>query len=77
MVSPVLKTPAELEAGNLLYLDMVDQTHILVDEGGMLRRFLEALGAHLAAQGARRVRKGGGYYWELAPSFRWGDRIEL
>jgi hypothetical protein len=75
-VSPVLKTPAELEAGSLLYLDMVDQARILVDEGGTLRRFLDALGARLAAQGARRVRKGGGYYWELAPGFRWGDRIE-
>ncbi len=77
IVSPVLKTPAELEAGSLLYLDMVDQARILVDEGGLLRKFLHALGARLAAAGAQRVRKGGGYYWVLAPNFRWGDRIEL
>lgn len=77
IVSPVLKTPAELEAGSLLYLDMVDQARILVDEGGLLRKFLDALGARLAAAGAKRVPKGGGYYWVLAPNFRWGDRIEL
>jgi predicted nucleotidyltransferase len=76
-LSPVLKTPAELAAGSLLYLDMVDQARILVDDGGMLRRFLDDLGARLAAAGARRVRKGSGYYWDLAPDYRWGDRIEL
>ena len=76
-LSPVLKTPAELAAGSLLYLDMVDQARILFDDRGLLRRTLDDLGQRLAAMGARRVRKGGGYYWELAPSFRWGDRIEL
>jgi len=77
IVSPVLKTPAELAAGSLLYLDMVDEARILVDEDGLLRHFLDALGARLAAAGAQRVRKAGGYYWVLAPNFRWGDRIEL
>jgi hypothetical protein len=72
-----LKTPAELAAGSLLYLDMVDQARVLLDEGALLRQFLDALGARLAASGARRVRKGGSYYWELAPNYRWGDRIEL
>ena len=76
-LSPVLKTPAELAAGSLLYLDMVDQARILFDDRGLLRRTLDDLGQRLAAMGARRVRKGGGYYWELAPAFRWGDRIEL
>ncbi len=76
-LSPVLKTPAELAAGSLLYLDMVDQARILVDDGGLLRQFLDGLGARLAAAGAKRVRKGGGYYWVLAPNYRWGDRIEL
>ncbi len=77
IVSPVLKTPTELEAGSLLFLDMVDEARILVDEDGHLRKFLDALGARLAAAGAQRVRKAGGYYWVLAPNFRWGDRIEL
>ena len=77
IVSPVLKTPAELEAGSLLYLDMVDQARLLVDKGGLLRAFLDRLGARLAATGAKRVHKGGGHYWVLAPDFRWGDRIEL
>ena len=77
IVSPVLKTPAELAAGSLLYLDMINEARILVDEDGALRKFLDAPGERLAASGARRVRKGGGYYWDLAPNFRWGDRIEI
>lgn len=77
IVSPVLKTPAELAAGSLLYLDIINEARILVDEDGALRKFLDALGERLAASGARRVRKGGGYYWDLAPNFRWGDRIEI
>lgn len=76
-LSPVLKSPAELAAGSLLYLDMVDEARILVDEGALLRRTLDDLGRRLAAMGARRVRKGGGHYWELVPGYRWGDRIEL
>ena len=40
-------------------------------------RAVSVAASDLAAMGARRVRKGGGYYWELAPAFRWGDRIEL
>ncbi len=76
-LSPVVKSPAELAGGSLLYLDMVDEARILVDDGGLLRRYLDDLGRRLAAMGARRVRKGGGYYWELVPGYRWGDRIEL
>lgn len=76
-LSPVVKSPAELSAGSLLYLDMVDEARILIDEGAVLRRYLDELGRRLAARGSRRVRKGGGYYWELVPGYRWGDRIEL
>jgi hypothetical protein len=76
-LSPILKTPDELAQGSLLDLDMIDEARILVDEDGLLRRHLDALAAKLKAMGARRVRKGGGYYWELKPDYRWGKRITL
>jgi hypothetical protein len=76
-LSPVFKTPAELAAGSLLFLDMVDEARILHDPHGTLRAFLDGLRERLRAMGARRVPKGGGYYWELKPDYRWGDRIEL
>lgn len=77
IVIPTLKTPEELRAGSLLYLDMTDQARILYDRRGLLRAYLDGLAARLRAMGARRVPFGGSYYWELKPDFRWGDRIEL
>jgi len=74
---PTLKTPDELRAGSPLYLDMTDQARILYDRGELLRGYLDDLARRLQILGARRVPFGGGYYWELKPDFRWGDRIEL
>ena len=77
IVMPVIKTPEELRAGSMLHLDMTDQARILFDRDNLLRDYLGDLGRRLTAMGARRVPFGGGYYWELKPDFRWGDRIEL
>ncbi len=76
-LSPVFKTPAELHQGSFLFLDMTDQARILYDPQGLLRGYLDELSKRLAAMGARRVYKGGSYYWELKPDYQWGDRIEL
>lgn len=76
-LSPILKTPQELALGSLPDLDMIDQARIMIDEGGLLRTHLDAVAARLKAMGARRVYRGGGYYWELKPDYRWGERITL
>jgi predicted nucleotidyltransferase len=76
-LSPVLKTPQELDRGSLLDLDMIDEARILLDPDQVLRRHLQALSARLATLGARKVERGGGYYWELKPDYRWGERITL
>lgn len=76
-LSPIFKTPEELQRGGFLFLDMTDQARILVDERYVLTDYLAALARRLQAQGARRIAKGGGYYWKLKPDFQWGDRIEL
>lgn len=76
-VSPILKTPEELAQGSLLDLDVIAQARILIDKDGMFQRHLHALAARLRDMGARKVRKGGSYYWELKPDHRWRDRITL
>jgi len=76
-LSPIFKTPEELSRGSFLFLDMTDQAKILYDPQGLLSAYLADLGERLARQGARRIAKGGAYYWKLKPDFRWGDRIEL
>lgn len=76
-LSPVIKTPAELWQGSFLHLDLTDQARILYDPRNVLRGYLDDLRARLKAMGAKRVYKGGGYYWVLKPDYKWGDRIEL
>ena len=76
-LSPVLKTPEEVEAGSPLLLDMVFDARILWDPHGFLQRRLQRLRERLEAMGARRVPFGGSWYWDLKPDFRPGDVVEL
>ena len=76
-LAPVIKTPAEMQAGSFLHLDLTDQARILYDPENVLRSYLDDLSARLKAMGARRVYKGRGYYWVLKPDYKPGDRIEL
>lgn len=76
-LSPVFKTPQELEQGSLLFLDMTDQARILFERQETLSNYLGRLRARLAAMGAKRVQKGGGYYWILKPDLKPGEEITL
>lgn len=64
-LSPVLKTPDEVELGSPLFHDMVEDAQILYDPQGFLAGYLARLRKRLAQQGARRVQWGGGWYWDL------------
>lgn len=75
--SPVFKTPAEVEAGSLLLLDMIEDARLLVDRGGFLRGSLDRFAARLARLGARRVWRGSTWYWDLKPDYRPGEVFEL
>jgi hypothetical protein len=66
-LSPVLKTPEEVEYGSPLFHDMVEDAKILYDPEGFLAGYLARLREELAGRGARRVRWGGGWYWDLRP----------
>lgn len=76
-LSPVLKSPEELEIGSPLLLDMVEEGRILFDRGNVFSKRLERLKRRLEELGARRIAKGGGYYWQLKPDVKPGDVIEL
>ena len=76
-LSPVLKTPEEVQKGSLLFLDMVDQAVILYDRDRFLRCYLDHLKARLEALGARRIYRRGGYYWLLKPDLKPGEGITL
>jgi predicted nucleotidyltransferase len=76
-LSPVFKTVEELRRGSLLFLDMTLEARILYDPHAVLGDYLKALAARLQVLGSRRVRRAGGYYWRLTPTFKPGDVIEL
>jgi hypothetical protein len=75
--SPVFKTPAEIEAGSPLLLDMIDDARLLLDRDGFLRAALDAFASRLAALGAQRRWRGSAWFWDLKPDYRPGEVFEL
>ncbi len=76
-LSPVIKTPSEVELGSPLFLDMTIEVRILRDREGFLERYLRGLAERLDRLGARRIRMGGGYYWLLKPDLKPGEEVRL
>ncbi len=76
-VRPVLKTPEEAARLRLLYLDMVEDAVFLRDRDGFFAGVLARLRESLRRLGARRVRRGRTWYWDLKPDYRPGEVFEL
>jgi predicted nucleotidyltransferase len=75
-LSPVFRTPDELEVGGPLLLDLVDDARLLVDTGPLARR-LARLKRRLEELGSRRIWLGNAWYWDLKPDYRPGEVFEL
>lgn len=75
--SPILKTPAEVRQGSLLFLDLIEDGKILFDKDNFLKNYLGEWERKLRAQGARRVMRGETWYWILKDPYRVGEEIEL
>ena len=76
-LSPLFKTPAEVEAGSPLFLDMITDARLLFDRDHLFQRRLDRLRARLDDLGAKRHWLGSAWYWDLKPGYRPGDVIEL
>ena len=76
-LSPVFKTPEEVEAGSPLFLDLVEDARILYDPEGFLAGYLDRLRTRLRELGARRVRRGNAWYWDLKPDLKPGEVFAL
>jgi hypothetical protein len=76
-LSPVFKTPEEVEAGSPLFLDMVEDARLLYDRDGFLAQRLERLRQRLVALGSRRVWRANSWYWVLKPDLTPGETITL
>ncbi len=76
-ISPVLKTPEEVEAGSLLFLDMIEDALVLHDESSFFRDRLRRLADRLQSLGARKIKMGGQWYWDLKPDLQPGEVFEI
>ncbi len=76
-ISPVIKTPEEVEYGSPLFLDMTEDAKILYDKDNFFHDYIEKLKKRLSILGAKRIPFKGGYYWDLKPDYKPGDVIEL
>jgi len=76
-LSPVFKTPDELEQGSPLFLDLVDDARILFDPENVLSVYLAGLRDRLKALGSTRVRRGNAWHWVLKPDLKPGEVFEL
>jgi len=76
-LSPVFKTPAEVQRGSLLFLDMIEDARILSDREGFLREALTLFKARLDRLGARRIWRGNAWFWDLKPDYKRGEVFEV
>jgi len=64
----------EAELGPVFLLDLAAGAKILLDEGEFLGGLLTKLRARLDLAGARRVETERGWYWDLKPDYKRGER---
>ncbi len=75
--SPLIRTPAELEAGSFAFLDIPTEGRYLFDPTGIARDYFDRLAARLKAQGAERRFIDGSPYWILKPDAQPGEPIPI
>lgn len=76
-LAPVFKTPEEVHAGSLLFLDMIDDGRILYDRSGFWKDYLRGFKERLRRLGAKKVVVGDRWYWDLKPDYKVGEVFEI
>ncbi len=76
-LSPVFKMRSEVLQGSLLFLDMLDDAHLLYDRDHFFSRYLAALRERLELMGGRKVPHKGAWYWVLKEEYTVGEEFEL
>ena len=76
-ISPVLYTPEEIQDTKPIFLDMVEDGEILLDNG-TFRDKLDDIKRRMSKLNSRkRVCEDGTWYWELKPGMKLGEVITL
>ncbi len=77
LISPVFKTPEELERGSPLLFDMTEHVALLHDKEGYLANRIAEVRRRLRNLGAHKVRGAQGDYWILKEPFTPGEIFDL
>jgi|GEM_PF-182392 len=76
-LSPVIKEREEVLRGSFLFLDLVEDARICYDRENFLTQYLSGLKEKLKKMGARRIYRGGTWYWVLKQDYTPGEEIEI
>jgi len=76
-ISSILKTPEEAGRVSRFYFDMVDEAKIFLDRDDFFKSVLERVRKRLKELGAKKIRVGKMWYWDLKPDYRPGDVFEI
>ncbi len=76
-VSVLVLSLEEAKENRYLYMDMIEDARILVDQGGFFRGKLESLRRRLEELGAKKVQRDKDWYWDLKPDLKLGDIVIL
>lgn len=76
-LSPIIKERKEILRGSFLFLDLVEDARICYDRENFLTIYLAGLRKKLRKMGARRIYRGGAWYWVLKPDYTPGEVIEI
>lgn len=76
-VAAILYTPEEFQETKPIFLDLVEEAVMLLDDGTVRGKF-DQLRARMDALGSRKIMLDDGtYYWVLKPGLRFGEVVEL
>jgi len=71
-------TEEEAKLHRPIYLDVVEDGIVIYDRGGFIERVMEGFKSKLEALGAKRVfLEDGSWYWDLKPSIKRGEVVEV
>lgn len=76
-LSPIIKQRDEVLKGSLLFLDMIEDAKILYDKDDFFKNYLNSLREKLQKMGAKKIYRGGSWYWVLKENYKYGDVIEI
>ena len=76
-LSPIFKTPREVENGSPLFWDMTEDVVLLYDRDDYLKGYLRKVKERLLQLKAKKVVMGNAWYWILKEDFTPGEIFEI